>query len=113
MNTDPAKVTLSGNPAEPGTEHMGAPAPIDPATGMHGDYWVLSEDERAKGFVRPVRDTYAHTSCNGSLTRMGRSLAETYARDPKFYGATFCCMCRQHYPVAQFVWAGTSEVVGS
>jgi hypothetical protein len=22
---------------------------------------------------------------------MGRALSETYARDPKFYGATFCC----------------------
>src|SRR4051794_8569721 len=47
------KVTLSGRlPEEWGS---GAPAPIDPATGMHKDYWVLSAEERAKGFVRPVR----------------------------------------------------------
>jgi hypothetical protein len=23
--------------------------------GQHGAYWVLSESERAKGFIRPVR----------------------------------------------------------
>lgn len=48
-----------------------------------------------------------------SLTTMSSPLAETYARDPKFYGATFCCACGEHYPVGEFVWDGTTEVVGS
>lgn len=33
---------------------------IDPGTGMQKDYVVLSKEERAKGFVRPVRRTYKH-----------------------------------------------------
>jgi hypothetical protein len=33
---------------------------INPATGMQKGYVVLSESERAKGFVRPVRRTYVH-----------------------------------------------------
>jgi hypothetical protein len=33
---------------------------IDPATGQQREYLVLSEEERAKGFVRPVRLSYRH-----------------------------------------------------
>lgn len=85
---------------------------IDPATGQQKGYIVLSEDERAKGFVRPVRDSYVHLKC-GAVTRMGRSLAETYARDPNFYSGTFCVGCKAHFPLSGFYWDGTSEVVGS
>ncbi|CAJ0698742.1 hypothetical protein [Ralstonia holmesii] len=129
--------------------------------GQQSVYLVLSEEERAKGFVRPMRRSYVHVGarpthplrdltseeleryrqfgyvkfepfpesespvtgrfwtaaqlkerCN-SVTTMGQSLAETYARDPKFYGGTFCCHCGAHFPVAEFVWEGTNEVVGS
>lgn len=136
---------------------------IDPATGMQKGYVVLSDEERAKGFVRPVRDAYVHvgirpqhptqplteeqerlfggegyvayekyregsgaigrfwtkaqleSGCGGTTT-MGRALAETYARDPKFYGGTFCATCRAHFPVGEkgeFLWAGTEERVGT
>jgi len=84
-------------------------------TGMHADYIVLTDEERAKGFVRPVRRAYVHQKC-GSLTTMGTKLAETYARDPKFYGATFCCSCNSHFPVGadgEFLWDGTNEKVGT
>lgn len=74
-------------------------------------YLVLSE-ERAKGFVRPVRRTYVHKAC-GCATTMGQALAETYARDPKFYGSTYCVKCMKHLPVGEFVWDGTNEEVGS
>lgn len=70
------------------------------------------EEERLKGYVRPVRRTYMHEPC-GANTTMGLALAETYARDPKFYGGTFCCACKAHFPVDEFVWAGTIEAVGS
>lgn len=170
MSEHPERVTLSGRPPE--TEDViGAPAPIDPATGMHKDYWILSEEERTKGFGRPVRRTYVHTGrkicgiarfdwvhkeavpdivahvcvgepdhsgpCTGwspvtqekldrlrrtgflggcgAATTMNQAIAETYARDPKFYGATFCCGCRTHLPVGpygEFVWDGTDEKVG-
>lgn len=82
------------------------------ATGQHQVYLVLSEEERAKGFVRPYRDKYIHTKC-GVETRMGQALSETYARDPKFYGATFCCGCNAHFPVGEFKWSADNEIVGS
>lgn len=152
--------TTDGKPPAPGHEVLGAPQPIDPKTGMHGAYWVLSAEERAKGFVRPVRRTYVHTGerptyplrvltdeerarhaafgyamyeaypedsaalgrfwtakdltsgCHG-ITTMGIAIAETYAREPGFYGSTFCCRCGVHLPVSQFTWDGTAERVGS
>lgn len=85
---------------------------IDPATKQQKDYVVLSEVERAKGFVRPVRRTYVHSKC-GAATSMSTAIAETYARDPKFYGATFCMKCQDHLPVGEFVWDGTEDKVGS
>jgi len=75
-------------------------------------YLILSDEERAKGFIRPVRESYVHKTC-GTETTMGLAIAETYARDPKFYGATYCCHCMKHLPVDEFVWKGTDELVGS
>ena len=98
-------------------KHFGSPVP-DTAVGpdgQHPSYWVLSASERAKGFVRPVRHSYRHDRC-GTVTTMGAALAETYARDPKFYGATFCCGCRAHFPVGEhgeFTWDHSNEKVGT
>lgn len=75
-------------------------------------YLVLSEDERAKGFVRPYRDFYIHEEC-GSVTTMSRAIAETYARNPSFYGATYCVRCSKHRPVGangEFRWEDGSKV---
>lgn len=72
------------------------------------DVPFLSDEERAKEFVRPVDRTYVHTTC-GTVTTMAQAIAETYARDPKFYGATYCVYCKQHLPVGEkgeFVWDG-------
>lgn len=88
---------------------------IDPATGKQAEYLVLSAEERARGFVRPVRESYVHTKC-GTVTRMARGLAETYAREPGFYSGTFCASCRNHFPVGaggEFVWDGSTEKVGT
>lgn len=140
---------------------------IDPRTGMQREYLVLSEAERARGFIRPVRQVYVHvgnggpkhptrsltdeereryegegyalfeiypesaapasgrywtnadlaaaTRC-GTKTTMGLAIAETYARNPSFYGGTFCMNCREHFPVGkdgEFVWDGTDERVGT
>lgn len=88
---------------------------INPATGQQKGYVVLSHEERAKGYVRPVRCGYVHDKC-GTLTKMGLSLAETYARQPTFYSGTFCAYCRAHFPVGadgEFMWEGTTERVGT
>lgn len=132
-------------------------------------YLVLSDEEKAKGFVRPVRRTYVHVGrkvCSnryrhlteeekeqykdqgyvafvpnddedssligtyitqhelntfknhrvggcGVATTMALGIAETYARDPKFYGATYCVGCCKHLPVGEFLWDNTNETVGS
>ena len=105
-----AKTTLTdGSPVTP--DHR----EINPKTGMQKGYVVLSDDERVKGFVRPVRRSYRHLKC-GVVTTMGQSLAETYARQPDFYSGTFCCECGSHFPVGasgDFVWEGTDEKVGT
>ena len=81
-------------------------------SGQQKGYVVLSAEERKKGFVRPVRRSYIHKTCR-SLTTMGIALAETYARDPSFYSGTFCCNCAKHFPLDEFVWEGTDEILGS
>ena len=149
----------------------GSPVPEDRShtelkeNGQQKGYVVLSPEERSKGFVRPVRQSYIHVGplgpkyplrdldpatekhfeasgyvkfeqypgeahvTNGRLwmqsqldavgkgcgtrTTMGLALAETYARDPKFYGGTFCCGCGKHLPVDEFIWDdGSEERVG-
>ncbi len=146
--------------------------PTDPRLGHGTDdkpgpqnevYLVLSEDERAKGFVRPIRHSYKHVGIKpqyplieltdeqkekwgdiyakfeqypesespktgrywtqaeinrmgkgcGEITTMGQALAETYAREPHFYGSTYCAVCRMHKPVAEFVWVTDGTPVGS
>lgn len=128
-------------------------------------YLVLSEEERAKGFVRPVRRSYLHVGIAspanplrdltpeeierygqywyvkfevypesespvtgkfwtqaqldtigkgcGAETTMGEALAQTYARNPGFYGGTYCAHCRMNRPVGvggEFVWLDGSRV---
>ena len=139
-------------------------------------YIILSKEEREKGFIRPVRNSYKHLgrfyeyweemtmldevreesgkkyvakvpvvkrggdkglgvitgsslltqkevdnikatkgyrSMCGATTIMAKDIAETYARDPHFYGSTWCMSCRDHINVGEFVWDGTDEKVGS
>ncbi len=72
-------------------------------------YLVLSEEERHKKFVRPYRDTYVHLACH-QLTKMTLEIAETYARNPAFYGYTYCCNCRMHRPLNEFRWEDGTQV---
>lgn len=136
--------------------------------GQQKEYLVLSEAERAKGFIRPVRRSYRHVGIAGpkhelrqltdeereanaaygyvayeaypegassvvgrywtqqqldavgkgcgAVTTMAQEIAETYARNPSFYGGTFCVRCGTHLPVGaggEFVWEGTQERVGT
>lgn len=102
---------------------------INPKSGQQKAYVVLTEEERAKGFVRPVRTSYVHVGISpvfdgavlkkygkngcGMVTTMATEIAETYARDPHFYSGTFCTRCREHRPLNEFTWEGTQEQVGS
>jgi len=80
--------------------------------GQQKAYVVLSEAERQRGFIRPLRLYYRHGACGGQ-TVMAKEIAETYARDPKFYSGTFCAHCRAHFPVGAFTWAPGGERVGT
>ncbi len=107
MSDEPRKTLSDGTQIYP--EHRNLKE-----NGQQEGYVVLAEEERAKGFVRPVRRSYQHLKC-GTVTTMEQTLAETFARDPNFYSGTFCCGCSAHFPVGpdgEFVWDGTSEKVG-
>lgn len=97
---DRSKQTLTdGSPVPDDRSHT-----ADRGDGQQKGYVVLSDEERAKGWVKPYRDKYIHNIC-GTLTSMGRKLSETYARDPYFYSGTFCCGCGTHFPLDQFKWS--------
>jgi len=50
----------------------------------------------------------------GGKTIMTREIAETYAREPGFYGSTWCMNCQEHIHVGEFIWDdGSNETVGS
>lgn len=106
-----------GVTSDPNDPRLGRGVDDEPIE-QHDVYLVLSDDERAKGFVRPYRDRYQHLTC-GSVTTMGKPIAETYAREPGFYGATYCVACRMHKPVGEFRWIdpqtglATDQAVGS
>lgn len=101
-------MSLTTDPKDPRLTHGSDSQPVEQAE----VYLILSEEERAKGFVRPVRRSYTHQACGWS-TRMGLQLCETYARDPKFYGSTYCVGCKMHRPVSEFTWDEDGQVVGS
>lgn len=156
-------MSLTDDPNDPRLTH----GPDDQPVPQAEVYLVLSEEERAKGFVRPMRRTYIHIGPPGPTperlrdldaeeqerfapynyvkfepypesespvtgrfwtqaqldaaqrggckfhTTMNEVLCETYARDPHFYGSTYCAHCQMHRPVEEFVWAEDGERVGS
>lgn len=102
---------LTSDPNDPRLTHGSDDAPAPQADA----YLVLSKEERDKGFVRPVRKSYKHVTGRacGAVTTMSDELAETYARQPDFYGATYCVGCRMHLPVSEFMWDEDASAVGS
>ena len=96
---------LTTDPADP---RLGHGADTEP--GPQNDAYLIMDSSAP--FVRPVRRTYVHSTC-GVATTMGQTIAEGYARAPKFYGYTYCVECRMHLPVGEFHWDGTTEIVGS
>jgi hypothetical protein len=105
-------VSTTTDPGDPRLTHGADKEPVAQAD----VYLVLSEEERARGFVRPVRLQYLHETC-GRVTTMALAIAETYARNPQFYGGTYCTHCRMHRPVGadgEFRWvnADGSDILG-
>jgi hypothetical protein len=93
---------ITNDPTDPRLSHGIDRVPVAQAP----VYLVLSEEERARGYVEPVRRTYIHLKC-GAETTMAYAIAETYARNPRFYGATYCVHCQMHRPLDEFVWDTT------
>lgn len=99
-------------------QHVGAPSNIlllcegksasDYCAHCGADLCVLAAGVYERGC--PVRNRMS--GC-GVETRMGVHIAETYARDPSFYGQTYCVGCYMHRPVAEFRWTVDGTVVGS
>lgn len=97
-------MSLTTDPDDPELSHGVDRAPRP----QEARYLVLSDAEIVKGFVRPVYRTYLHhdPEC-GYITTMALPLCETFARQPGFYGSTYCCGCRMHRPVGpegEFTW---------
>jgi hypothetical protein len=147
-------VSLTTDPSDPRLGH----GTDDEPGPQNAAYLVLSEEERKKGFTRPLRLSYRHVGTPapqyplrdltaeererwadegyakyeeypaeaaalgrlwtqadldavgkgcGTVTTMGRAIAETYARNFAFYGTTFCCGCSRHLRVGrdgEFTW---------
>lgn len=85
-------------------------------------YLVLPAEEIELGLIRPLRQSYQHVVCS-SVTRIGLTIAQTFARQPSFYTQTFCVACREHFPLKkydgdgatpqyQFFWEDGSPVGG-
>ena len=165
--TDEKKQTRHTGQGELADDSRGAPTDERLPDGQYKDHWILPEEERVKGFVRPVRRSYVHVGPVGpenplrdlteeeverhrgmaymkyeaypdekETVKIGRfwtqeqldcvtsggceiwtlmpmPIAETYARDPGFYGSTFCGGCLEYLPVGtkgEFVWEDGSRV---
>lgn len=67
--------------------------------------------ERSSATGRFWTKAQLESGCN-TITRMGSSLAETWAANPNFYGRTFCTHCRDYFAVAEFVWIEPSGADG-
>ena len=91
-------------------------------TGQHEIYLVLSEEERDKGFVRPVRDSYVHVGRYRNYAGIDKMLTEDEQKEmmkeyphPEPYVAVLGINGSdgKHLPVDEFIWDGTDENVGS
>ena len=96
-HSDKSKITT-----DPNDPRLGHGIDDEPRS-QNQAYLVLSEKEKAKGFVRPYRERYIHTTC-GTFTKMHKDIAESFAVDPRFYGATYCVKCQKHLPLHEFEW---------
>lgn len=116
MDVRKKRCTVKGQSIDPAKAPPHAPTGEKLADGQNADHYVLCPQDRAKGYVEPLRIDYIHETC-GAVTTMPRACAETYAAQPEYYGSTFCCTCRGYFPVGesgQFIWNdGSRQKVGT
>lgn len=83
---------------------------------LNGSHFhMLTELDKARGYVRPLRYIYTHLGC-GAQQHMSLKVAEAYAREPTRQQRLYCLHCDEHFNVGakgEFVWAGTEERVGT
>lgn len=99
--------------------HVGAPAPRFPLRDLNAEererwpdegyvkYEEYPDEEPALGRLWTQADLDATGKGCGTVTSMNRAIAESYARSPGMYGATYCVTCRRHLPVGkdgEFTW---------
>lgn len=89
---------LTTDPDDPRLTHG-----VDTSPTPQAEVYLVMDPTTAKPH-RPVRTAYRHVDGCGAVTTMTLGIAETYARDPKFYGSTYCTRCRMHRPVSEFEW---------
>lgn len=85
---------------------------------LFGDVGYVKYEKYPKGYHGSALGKYwtqeeLDTKGCGVETVMGEALSETYARNPHFYGFTFCVGCRKHLPIKEFIWSADGEEVGS
>ena len=111
-------------------KHVGAPGPLRPLRDLTNEekeryasvgYIKYEEYKQGEG-INPRGRYWTQEQLDnvgkgcGTVTSMGASIAEIYARDPGFYSGTFCVRCGKHFPVGksgEFVWLDDGTRVGS
>lgn len=77
--------------------------------------WALSDEDKRKGRLRPLRYVYLHETC-GALTKVSVTTAEFMASQPYAFKRAYCAHCRAQFaagPDGEFTWKGSTERVGS
>jgi len=75
--------------------------------GQHEHHPINKDGE----YAAPIRRKYIHKSC-GVVTKIGLDIAETYAKNPNYYGRTFCCGCKDYFNVGDFYWEIDGVILG-
>jgi len=126
----PTEIMQAGfkRPVRESYRHVGLPAPDHPLRDLtdeererYAQYGYAKYEEYPRGgsllgrFWTQAELDKIGKGC-GTVTKMPRQIAETYAANPGYYGSTFCCGCHAYLPVGkhgEFVWDGTDERVGT
>ena len=94
-----SRVMITTDPTHPGLREL-------QSNKQQVAYLVLPDEEIQLGLIRPLRLSYQHVVCD-TVTQMGLTIAQTFARQPSFYSSTFCAACKGHFPLTIYDDSGT------